>query len=245
MKKHRNKIIIGIIISAVLAFAFWWGGDAPSLRGWDVKPTQTTEITAEEENELTEKIEKSVETQTPKKTDVPQKQPSPDTKSEQNDKPVPSKEAPTEYQEKKITDESFTCTLSVRCDTILRNFSRLNENKKEFVPSDGIIFAEKEVVFYEGESVFNLLVREMKNNKIHLEFVNTPMYGSAYIEGIANLYEFDCGALSGWTYMVNGVFPNYGCSLYKLKQGDKVEWVYTCDLGNDVGGYNVSVQKDE
>ena len=23
----------------------------------------------------------------------------------------------------------------------------------------------------------------------------------------------------------------------KLKAGDKVEWVYTCDLGNDVGGH--------
>ena len=38
-------------------------------------------------------------------------------------------------------------------------------------------------------------------------------------------------------YKVNGVFPNYGCSKYTLKNGDVVEWVYTCDLGRDVGGY--------
>ena len=56
------------------------------------------------------------------------------------------------------------------------------------------------------------------------------------IEGIANLYEFDCGELSGWMYKVNDWFPNYGCSRYELKDGDKVEWVYTCDLGKDVGG---------
>ena len=75
-----------------------------------------------------------------------------------------------------------------------------------------------------------------RDNKIHLEFSDTPVYNSAYIEGVANLYEFDVGNLSGWMYQVNGWFPNYGCSRYQLKDGDVVEWVYTCDLGNDVGG---------
>ena len=84
------------------------------------------------------------------------------------------------------------------------------------------------------------LQREMKNSKIHMEFENTPMYNSAYIEGIGNLYEFDCGELSGWMYKVNDWFPNYGCSRYQLKQGDKVEWVYTCNLGIDVDGYSAT-----
>ena len=53
------------------------------------------------------------------------------------------------------------------------------------------------------------------------------------------MYEFDCGALSGWMYRVNGWYPNYGCSRYQLKDGDVVEWRYTCDLGNDVGGKNL------
>ena len=129
-----------------------------------------------------------------------------------------------------------TCTLSVRCDTILDNTELLDKEKVQLVPEDGIIYAEKEVVFYEGESVFDVLLREMRKNEIHLEFVDTPMYNSTYIEGIANLYEFDCGELSGWMYRVNGTFPNHGCSLYELKNGDKAEWIYTCDLGRDVGG---------
>ena len=62
--------------------------------------------------------------------------------------------------------------------------------------------------FYEGETVFHVLLRETKKNKIHFEFVNTPVYNSAYIEGIGNLYEFDCGELSGWMYCVNGWYPN-------------------------------------
>ena len=64
----------------------------------------------------------------------------------------------------------------------------------------------------------------------------TPIYNSAYVEGIHNLYEFDCGALSGWMYKVNGWYPNYGCSRYQMKDGDVVEWRFTCDLGNDIGG---------
>lgn len=51
----------------------------------------------------------------------------------------------------------------------------------------------------------------------------------------AGLDEFSCGALSGWMYRVNGEFPNYGCSRYRLSDGDKIEWVYTCNLGKDVG----------
>ena len=63
------------------------------------------------------------------------------------------------------------------------------------------------------------------------------MYDSYYIEGINNLYEFDCGSESGWMYKVNGWFPNYGCSAYPLKDGDVIVWCYTCNgLGADVGG---------
>lgn len=138
-------------------------------------------------------------------------------------------------QKNNAYDAPMHCTLTVRCDTILENLESLEPEKREIVPSDGVIFPEKSVAFSEGESVFDVLLREMKQNKIHMEFVNTPMYSSAYIEGIANLYEFDCGELSGWMYSVNGIFPNYGCSLYTLCEGDVVEFVYTCDLGKDVG----------
>ena len=77
-----------------------------------------------------------------------------------------------------------------------------------------------------------------------MEFSNTPIYNSAYIEGIGNLYERDVGDLSGWMYSVNGWFPNYGCGRYALKDGDVVEWVYTCDLGADVGDDYMSQADD-
>lgn len=143
---------------------------------------------------------------------------------------------PLETQDVEISDKELACTFSISCNTLLENIDKLDSEKVELIPENGIILAEKKVVFYEGETVFNVLKRETKQNKIHLEFENTPIYKSAYIEGIGNIYEFDCGELSGWMYKVNDWFPNYGCSRYQLKDGDKVEWVYTCDLGADVGG---------
>ena len=41
---------------------------------------------------------------------------------------------------------------------------------------------------------------------------------------------------SCWMYKVNDWFPNYGCSRYQVQPGDVICWVYTCDLGYDVGG---------
>ena len=152
--------------------------------------------------------------------------------------PVPEgKPTPVEPEDATV-DESkkLTCTLSIRCDTILNNMNLLKEEKKAMVPSDGVILATTTVTFSEGESVFDVLKRVTRQQRIHMEFENTPIYNSAYIEGIHNLYEFDCGGESGWMYKVNGWFPNYGCSRYQLKQGDVIEWVYTCDLGHDVGG---------
>ena len=124
-----------------------------------------------------------------------------------------------------------TCTVSISCAAILENFDRLNAEKADLIPADGVLLAPTAVEFTEGESVFDVLKRVCRENKIHMEFSETPVYQSAYIEGIGNLYEFDCGEGSGWMYRVNGEFPNYGCSRYTLADGDTVEWVYTCDFG--------------
>ena len=112
----------------------------------------------------------------------------------------------------------------------------LTEGKEYLVPSNGYILAKTTVEFTEGETVFDVLSRVCKEKKIQIEYAYTPAYKSYYIEGINNLYEFDCGPDSGWMYKVNGWFPNYGCSGYELKNGDAIVWCYTCNgLGEDVG----------
>lgn len=166
-------------------------------------------------------------------------------KDKYNTDPVPEgKPLPVEPQDAEVSDTAYTCTISISCSTILNNMELCDPEKVELVPEDGWLLEPVEATFYEGESVFNVLQRVCKQNKIHMEFMNTPIYNSAYIEGIGNLYEFDVGELSGWMYKVNEWFPNYGCSRYQLKDGDIICWEYTCDLGNDVGGGFV-VQADE
>ena len=157
---------------------------------------------------------------------------------EQNEAPTQAPDTPASPDEPEppVENAAPTCTASISCAAILENLDRLNAEKADLIPADGVLLAPTAVEFTEGESVFDVLKRVCRENKIHMEFSETPVYQSAYIEGIGNLYEFDCGEGSGWMYRVNGEFPNYGCSRYTLADGDTVEWVYTCDFGADVGG---------
>lgn len=138
------------------------------------------------------------------------------------------------------TDTSLTCTISISCATILDNMDLCAKNKLALVPSDGVILPTTSMTFSEGESVYDVLQRVCQDHGIHMESSWTPMYNSAYIEGINNLYEFDVGEESGWMYKVNGWFPNYGCSRYQVQSGDTICFVYTCDLGKDVGDNSMS-----
>lgn len=238
-QKHKGKIIAAIVIVAVLAAAFLMGGDLGETK----EPAKVPE--PEISQEIVPGVSAEPEAETPDEPveEMPaEEQPvveiNPETGMDQyNTEPVPEgMPIPVEPQDAEETDTAYTCTFSISCATILNNMDLCAEEKMELVPADGWILQPVTVTFYEGESVFDVLLRLCQEQKIHMEYMDTPMYNSAYIEGIANLYEFDVGALSGWMYSVNGWFPNYGCSRYALQDGDVVNWVYTCDLGADVGG---------
>ena len=216
MKIHKSKIIFGIIIITVLTLAFLWDGNTPSPPRHNTDSIQ--HMTAEEKLEAAKEIVQNKQTDIPATDILVESEPKPEENNTSDNK-------------------NITCSISVRCDTILNNLQYLKKEKQKFVPDDGIIYENPAAVIYEGESVFNVLIRELKKNKIHYEFEKTPAYNSVYIEGIGNLYEYDCGDLSGWLYKVNGQTPGCGCSQYILKNGDKVEFVYSCNLGIDVGGY--------
>ena len=259
-KKHKWKALIPVLIAAVLVGVFYYGSNAPGARGWTVSgtPAPADDLAPANLPESPEIIPEIMPTDKPEKIPLPTdsakagdspaasktsaaatKAPkpameiNPETgKDKYQTDPVPEgKPLPVEPQDVKISSTAYTCTLSISCSTILNNMSFCNPEKAELVPEDGWILKPVTVTFYEGESVFNVLQRTCKQLKIHMEYENTPIYNSAYIEGIHNLYEFDVGELSGWMYKVNEWFPNYGCSRYQLKDGDIINWVYTCDLG--------------
>lgn len=132
-------------------------------------------------------------------------------------------------------DGKLTCTLEVRCDTLLGKLDQMTEEKAALVPEDGILLETVEIEFAGGDSVFDIFRTILREEKIHFEYVDATAYDSVYIEGIGNLYEYDCGPQSGWMYSVNGVYPGLGCSAYTLADGDVIVFNYTCDLGADLG----------
>ncbi len=208
LKNNKGKIISVIIICIVLAFAYF--ADEKTVKN-ETNTASTEVFKGSSFSETTEPYQETLPVV--------------------NEETLPEYVAEESVQE---TDGKAVCTLSVDCSTIIQNMERLEESKRGIMPSDGIIFKQN-ILFEDGESAFDVLVREMHRNNIHFEYVDTPMYNSTYIEGINNIYEFDCGNGSGWLYRVNGVFPNCGSSQYKIKNGDVIEFVYTCNMGKDVG----------
>ena len=136
-------------------------------------------------------------------------------------------------------DGKLTCTLEVRCDTLLGKLDQMTPEKAALVPENGILLETVELEFNGGESVFDVFRKVLREEKIHFEYVDASAYDSVYIEGIGNIYEFDCGPQSGWMYSVNGVHPGLGCSAYTLADGDVIVFSYTCDLGADLGAEKV------
>ncbi len=128
--------------------------------------------------------------------------------------------------------QALKCTFSINCGTVFDNLNKIDAAIVEPLPKDGWIYPPKEVEFAEGESVFDILLRVTREEKIHMESNSNPALKSKYVEGIHNLY---AGELSGWTYKINGKGMAYGSSSSYPEDGDIIEWVYTCDQGRDVG----------
>lgn len=258
IKKYKHIIIGAVCVIAVLAVAFFAGGslsEEPKTVSTQDTAQSITQSVTEVQTEITAKNNSTEETKTQpttqvqsttkvKPTTVDEKQESTTsvkaTQSIKKDKyqteEVPQgKPEPVEPQEQETKDNTLKCTLSISCATILNNMSELDKSKTDLVPSDGWILKPETVTFKEGESVFDLLESVCKEKGIHLEFSFVPLYNTQYIEGINNIYEFDCGSLSGWRYSVNGWFPNYGSSRYEVQNGDVIEFKYTCNYGDDIG----------
>lgn len=199
--------------------------------GQDKETEPTTESATEPATESTaEPATKPTAEPTTESTTKPATEPTTEPTTESTTAPT------TEPTEAPTTEPAPTVSLSIRCDTILNNWDNLDPAKAGFVPSNGWILSTT-VEITEGETVFDVLKRVCSAYGIQLEYSWSPMYNTYYVEGIHNLYEFDCGSESGWMYKVDGWFPNYGCSAYSLSGGESIVWCYTCNgLGADVGG---------
>ncbi|MBR6717951.1 MAG: DUF4430 domain-containing protein [Oscillospiraceae bacterium] len=116
--------------------------------------------------------------------------------------------------------------MAIRCDVIC------GLPGSEAYPADGVIMPLTEFSIAPEESALDLLYDAVRTYTLQVEVdgISGETVETAYVRGIASLYEFDFGDLSGWTYTVNGVRPSVGCDACTLHDGDCVVWEYTVDL---------------
>ncbi len=119
-----------------------------------------------------------------------------------------------------------TCTITIQCKSVLKNMDKLSEGKAKYIPSNGVILATSTIEFRSGETVYDILKRSCSAAGIPMSARKSSM--GTYVEGINNLFEFDCGGTSGWLYSVNGSEPNHSSSAHNVKNGDRIVWHYTC-----------------
>ena len=121
-----------------------------------------------------------------------------------------------------------TVTLEIRCDTVLDKL----DDSHTYIPKDGVILKTTTFDLGEGQTVYDILTEAAQTYKIQLDA--SGGIGMKYVSGMNYMYEFDFGELSGWTYHVNGKEASVGCDQFVLKDGDVIEWLYTCELGKDL-----------
>lgn len=156
-----------------------------------------------------------------------------DGKKEDSSEPSQGAAAPTptvQPQKSEDPERENQVSLQIQCTAILRRRDLWKDGLEEVVPQNGIFFHGMCAV-REGDSVYDILKRVTDEQHIVLDSQYTPLYGSYYVRGIGNLYEFDCGPESGWRYRVNGEIASIGCSSYKVKSGDTIVFFYDYQYG--------------
>lgn len=119
-------------------------------------------------------------------------------------------------------------SVEIRCDPVA--------GRAEHIPEDGVILEQTQMCVPEDSSAFEALAEACRQYDIQLEYQGSAVSkGFVYVEGIAYLYEFDFGDLSGWLYLVNGDKPGVGSGEYLLEEDDRILWIYSTDIGKDVG----------
>jgi hypothetical protein len=124
--------------------------------------------------------------------------------------------------------KELTYSLTISCSDILAHKEQFTQEQLEVVPANGTILQENNISFQEGETVFQVLLRITKQKNISMIHLASPAFQTEYVSSIDNISEKAYGSSSGWLFAVNGKQPAVGCSAYKLKDGDKIQWIFNC-----------------
>ena len=127
-------------------------------------------------------------------------------------------------------NQMINVSISIDCKTILNNMDKISDGYKFNIniPSSGIILPNTVYKVKKNTTVLELL-RQINGEK-ELKLVAN----SGYVSSIKDIPQFCVGEKSGWIYSVNGKYVNVGAGGKKLKDGDAVKWMFTCDYGKDL-----------
>lgn len=207
---------------------------------------EPAETSTEAESEYTSEMPSAEETKVETSADADASQTTQQGQSKQQPSPSPETAQPVEtsssapqhieltpvpttsaQQATASENEKITVTFSVKCHNAI-NYGILSQGSfAQVLPADGIILRTSSIEVKNGESVMSALKKILKENRITYSIAS-----SGYVRTISGLSEFDCGPYSGWMYKVNGNFPNVSTKSYPLREGDRVEFVYTCNMGD-------------
>jgi hypothetical protein len=90
-------------------------------------------------------------------------------------------------------------------------------------PKDrGTIIGATKVSFKDGETIFDILLRESKQHNIIVDYDGSG--ATTYIYAIDNI---SASGKNGWVFKVNGVSITKSSGIIKVKDGDRIECFYT------------------
>ncbi|MFY9218616.1 MAG: S-layer homology domain-containing protein, partial [Tepidanaerobacteraceae bacterium] len=103
---------------------------------------------------------------------------------------------------------------------------------------EGVILPKTEVEIKKGDTVLSITRRVLDSKGIDFRI------RSGYVVGIDGQNEFDKGPTSGWMFSVNGDFPGIGPGSVTVEDGDYIQWLYTTNLGEDIGNIYEEPRKE-
>ena len=108
----------------------------------------------------------------------------------------------------------------------------------------GVIIGATEVPFQTGDSIADVTVRLFEAMGLDYDCTGTAEEGF-YLSSINDFElndvyyptfgEFDAGNMSGWCVRLNNWHINQGTSDFEVEDEDVVRWLYTCEMGADIG----------
>lgn len=104
------------------------------------------------------------------------------------------------------------------------------------------------VIGYKGRVILDTTSMEINNDTAYSILIKTGLdveESGGYVSSIEGLAEKDYGPYSGWKYSVNGSYPSGSAKSYRLKDGDRVVWIYVLDVDEGEEGLKEELKELE